>query len=187
MIKNGDDVLFLLLSLPEYAATTTIVGTIMSNQGLEQALAKLNKKFIRTKVGDKYVAEALTTNNLPLGGETSGHTIIQKHKPTSDGIFVSLKVLEAVISNNNWELKTFEAYPQVLLNIPIANKKDLSAAPFSEIISTYEKKLPTGRILVRYSGTEKILRVMTEAQSQELAVSTAQALAQELQKALATD
>jgi len=184
ILKNGDDVLFLLLSLAEYAATKTIVGTVMSNQGLEQTLVQVNKKLLRTQVGDKYVAQALVANNLPLGGEVSGHTIIQNYMPTSDGIFVALKVLQAVIATNNWQLKTFDAYPQVLLNIPIAQKKDLSLPPLSIIITTYEKKIPAGRILVRYSGTEKILRVMTEAQSYELAHSVAQELAQELQQAL---
>lgn len=186
-IKNGDDVLFMLLTLPEYAATPTIVGTVMSNQGLEQALACMHKKLIRTKVGDKYVAEALATNKLQIGGEVSGHTIIYDYMPTSDGIFVALKILKAAIINNNWDLKTFRAFPQILLNIPIKNKKDLSVPPLSTIIATHEKNLKDGRILVRYSGTENILRVMTEAQSQEQAQATAQELAQELQQALAQD
>ncbi len=187
VIKNGDDILFLLLSLPEYTSTPAIVGTVMSNQGFEQALIKLNKKLLRTKVGDKYVAEALAKNKLPLGGEISGHTIIQDYMPTSDGIFVALKVVQAAKLHNNWELTTFAAFPQILLNLPIANKKDLTCPPLSTIIAAYEEKLSTGRILVRYSGTEKILRVMTEAPSQELASLTAQSLAQDLQKALAND
>lgn len=186
-IKNGDDVLFLLLTLPEYATTQAIVGTVMSNQGFEQALDKLNKKLIRTKVGDKYVAEALASNKLALGGEISGHTIIYDYMPTSDGIFVALKILKAALITNNWELKTFTAFPQVLLNLPIKNKKDLNIEPFSTIVATYEKTLKDGRILVRYSGTENILRVMTEAQSQEQAKTTAQELAQALQHALAQD
>jgi phosphoglucosamine mutase len=182
-IKNGDDVLFLLLSLPEYASTPVVVSTVMSNQGLENALNKLHKRLIRTKVGDKYVAEALVTNNLPIGGEVSGHTIIKDHMPTSDGIFVALKILEAAIIHNNWNLTTFQAFPQILLNIPINNKKDLSKPPLSNIIASYEQKLTNGRVLVRYSGTEKILRIMIEAHTQELAQNTAKALAQELQQA----
>ncbi len=186
-IKNGDDVLFLLQTHPEYKAAQTIVGTVMSNQGFEQALAALGKKLIRTKVGDRYVAEALVKDHLSIGGEISGHTIIRDYMPTSDGIFVALKVLEAVIINQNWDLTTFNAFPQVLLNIPIQNKKDLAVDPFPDIIATYEKLLPTGRILVRYSGTENILRVMTEAESLQLAQTTAQELAQELQKFLTQD
>ncbi len=186
-IKNGDDVLFLLQTLPEYKTVNTLVGTVMSNQGLEQALATLNKKLIRTKVGDRYIAEALVTNDLPIGGEISGHTIIRDYMPTSDGIFVALKVLEAVIINQNWNLTTFDAFPQILLNIPIKSKKDLATPPIANIISAYEKKMVDGRILVRYSGTENILRVMTEAKSLQLAQTTAEELAQELQKILSTD
>ncbi len=104
---------------------------------------------------------------------------------TSDGIFVALKIAEAAFIHNNWLLETFDAFPQILLNIPVNNKKDLTKHPFLDIITTYEKQLPSGRILVRYSGTEKILRVMTEAQSQEHAFSVAQALANELQHELA--
>jgi phosphoglucosamine mutase len=185
IIKNGDDILFLLLTLPEYATTSTVVGTIMSNKGFEQALNKSNKKLIRTNVGDKYVAESLVANNLSLGGELSGHTIIKDYMTTSDGIFVALKIAEAAFIHNNWLLETFDAFPQILLNIPVNNKKDLTKHPFLDIITTYEKQLPSGRILVRYSGTEKILRVMTEAQSQEHAFSVAQALANELQHELA--
>lgn len=184
VVKNGDDVLFLLLSLPEFATTETIVGTVMSNQGFENALQQLNKKLIRTPVGDKYVAQALQEYNLPLGGEISGHTIIQSYMPTSDGVFVALKVLEAVIQKENWQLETFSAYPQVLLNIPVVGKKDLSLPPLSTIITKYEKELQGGRVLVRYSGTENILRVMTEAASREIATNVAQALAHALQKEL---
>lgn len=184
-IKNGDDVVFLLLEHPEYATTTTLVGTIMSNQGLEQSLARMGKKLIRTNVGDKYIAQALEENKLPLGGEISGHTIVRDYLPTSDGIFVALKVLESVIVHNNWDLKTFQAYQQVLINLPVAHKKDLSIPPLSTIIDRYKQKLPQGRILVRYSGTEKLLRVMAEDQSPELAHNVAEALAHELQNALA--
>ncbi len=182
--KDGDDIIALLLGLSRYKDLPTVVGTVMSNQGYENYLVELGKKLIRTSVGDKYVAAKLEEEGLPLGGELSGHIIIKDYLTTGDGIFVALKVLEAVITHNNWDMKTFEKYPQVLINVPIAHKQDLSMQPFVQIIEDHKKLLGTGRVIVRYSGTEPLLRVMIEAATLDLASAVANDLAYVLQKTL---
>jgi phosphoglucosamine mutase len=186
-IKDGDDMLALLINLPEFCKTNTIVSTIMSNTGFEKHINSNQKKLIRTNVGDKYVSFVLEKEKLPLGGEPSGHIIIRDYLPTSDGIFVALKILESVIINNNKELITFKKYPQVSINLPVKHKRDLNLKPYSEIISSYEKILKNGRLIIRYSGTENILRIMAEAPIIKEAQDIADNLAKELQKELSKD
>jgi phosphoglucosamine mutase len=183
-IKNGDDILALLSTHPLYQSQETLVGTIMSNQGLAQHLASQGKKLIRTPVGDKYVAEQLHQNNLVLGGEQSGHIIMRDYLPTGDGIFTALRVLETVIFSGNWELTTFTKYPQLLINIPVLAKKDLSQNPLASIITDYKAQLPMGRFEIRYSGTENLLRVMIESDSITSANSIGSALASALKAEL---
>jgi phosphoglucosamine mutase len=181
-IKNGDDLLAILLQHKDLKNERTIVGTIMTNHGFEHHLKKNNKSLIRTKVGDKYVAAQLEEQNLMLGGEASGHIIIKNYLNTGDGIFVALKVLESVMENNNWEMKTFVKTPQFLINVPIVEKKDLNKEPLSPIIQDYKTKLIDGRIVVRYSGTENLLRVMVEDQTIDSAHAIAKNLSAELEK-----
>jgi phosphoglucosamine mutase len=119
-----------------------------------------------------------------LGGEISGHTIIRAYLPTSDGILVALKVMESVMLCDNWDMRTFAKFPQVLINVPVAQKKDLAQSPFVGLIAGAERVLADGRLVVRYSGTENLLRVMAEAPTQELAQSVANDLAHVLQDAL---
>jgi phosphoglucosamine mutase len=176
-VRNGDDILWLVTTLAEFSDITAVVGTVMTNQGLELALADRGIKLLRTAVGDKYVSAALDEHNLALGGEISGHTIVRGYQASSDGLFVALKVLEAMIQNNNFDMQTFTKYPQVLLNIKINQKKDLSQPPFVTLINEYENLLKNGRLLVRYSGTEKLLRIMTEAEDEMLALQVANDLA----------
>lgn len=183
-VKDGDDMIALLLNLLAYQNLETVVGTVMTNKGFENYLAAQNKKLIRTSVGDKYIAAKLDEKQLPLGGETSGHIIIKDYLTTGDGIFVALKVLESIMSNNNWDMKTFEKYPQVLINVSVAHKQDLSQQPFAKIIDYHATLLQGGRLLVRYSGTESLLRVMTEAATLDVASSVASDLARELQEKL---
>jgi phosphoglucosamine mutase len=184
LVKDGDDILALLLDLPVYKSLPTVVGTVMTNQGFENHFVSRGKAVIRAKVGDKYVAAKLEEENVPLGGEISGHIIIKDYLTTGDGVFVALKVLESMIVNDNFDMNTFAKFPQVLINVPVVHKKDLTQHPYSLIIAEYEKKLGQGRILVRYSGTEHLLRVMTEATTHEVAQTVAQALATRLQEAL---
>lgn len=182
-VKTGDDVLAILMQLPQYQNATKIVGTVMSNQGLEEAVKKQNKEFIRTSVGDKHIAAKLEEEKLLLGGEPSGHTIMRDYLATGDGIFVALRVLEAMILNKNWEMESFEKFPQILINVPVANKRDLTQSPFKEIIKEQEERI-NGRILVRFSGTENLLRVMTEAKDLQEAKNIAETLANSLKELL---
>jgi len=185
-IKDGDDILALLLSLPAYNQARALVGTIVSNQGLEvYCQNELGKNFIRANVGDKHVAAELEKNNLVLGGEPSGHIILNDYMKTGDGIFVALKVLEAMICNDNWDMHTFTKYPQVSINVPVAQKKDLKEQPFAAILEKYEQELENkGRLIVRYSGTESVLRVVVEAVDSARANTIAQQLADQLKAAL---
>jgi phosphoglucosamine mutase len=183
-IIEGDDILALLSEHPKVASTKTIVGTIMSNLGLELHLKKEGKHLIRTQVGDKYISAQLQENNLLLGGENSGHIIIKDYMNSGDGIFVALKLLETILITKNWNIKLFEKIPQILINVPVLNKKDLTLQPYAKIINEQEQILKKGRIIVRYSGTEKLLRVMVEEQDNILANNVAKTLVEKLKNAL---
>jgi phosphoglucosamine mutase len=183
-LKDGDDILFLLLSHPRYQAMKTVVGTVVSNQGLEEELVRQGKQFIRTAVGDKYVAVGMEEHDVLLGGENSGHVILRDYLLTGDGIFVALRLLEVLETQKNSRMQSFTKFPQALINVPVAEKKDLAQEPYAGIIAAYKERLGSGRLLVRYSGTESLLRVMAEASSTASATSVAQELAQALQKAL---
>ncbi|MFA6262950.1 MAG: hypothetical protein WCW33_00430 [Candidatus Babeliales bacterium] len=186
MIKDGDDILTLLLNLPSYQNIAHVVGTLFTNKGFEEYLVGQGKHLFRTKVGEKYVASKLEEENLPLGGEVSGHIITRDYSATGDGIFVALKVLEAIIATHNWDMVTFKKFPQVLINVPVRHKHDLALQPYAALIEEYERTMSPGRVIVRYSGTEPLLRVMTEAPTHEQAHCVAKKLAEALQKALET-
>lgn len=185
IIKNGDDVLALLSHHTKYTKESAIVGTIMSNQGLDVYLKNHNKQLIRTSVGDKFVAKALQQEKLSLGGEQSGHIIAHDYLSIGDGIFAALRIVETVKQTNNWDLKTFEKFPQVLINVPIRQKKDLNEAHLTHIIETSKAQLNNGRLIVRYSGTEPILRVMVEEFLYDDAQRICIQLSEHLQKELA--
>ncbi|MBA3752195.1 phosphoglucosamine mutase [Candidatus Dependentiae bacterium] len=183
-IRDGDDTLALLLTHPDYKGTQGVVSTIMANHGLEAHLSSLNKKLIRTAVGDKHVLEGLKKHHLYLGGEPSGHTIITPLISTGDGILVALKVLETMIITGNHSFATFEKYPQVSVYLPITLKKDLSLKPFTDYITASKDRLKTGRLLIRYSGTEPLLRIMVEDKDSALCSSIATELAHQLKPLL---
>ncbi|MFI5332494.1 MAG: phosphoglucosamine mutase [Candidatus Babeliales bacterium] len=161
-IKDGDDMLALLLDHPRYCTTPTVVGTDMTNQGFLSFLKQRNISLIRTKVGDKYIAQCLEQQQLILGGEQSGHIIMRDYLDTGDGLCTALRVLEAMSITNNWDMNTFTKFPQLLINIPVAVKKDLSAPAIASIIEQGNAQLKSGRLVVRYSGTENVLRIMIE-------------------------
>jgi len=184
IVADGDDVLVMLMNHPAYASCKTVVSTIMANQGLELYINSVGKTLIRTSVGDKYVAAYLEEHALPLGAEPSGHVIIRDFLGTSDGIFVGLKVLESMILTHNKDLITFTKYPQSLVSVHVNVKKDLSEPPLSTIIQDYKKNLENGRLIVRFSGTEHVLRVMVEASDKKRAETIACDLAHALQQAL---
>lgn len=180
VIKDGDDILALLAQHPAYSNQTTIVATIMSNEGLNLHLNQQTKQLIRTNVGDKHVVKRLEDDNLIIGGEPSGHIILQDFINTSDGIFAALKVLESIIAHNNWQLDSFTRMPQIVKNLTIKEPKSLDDEPLASIVREYKKELKNGRIVVRYSGTEPILRIMVETLDQRHAEYLANNLYDEL-------
>lgn len=151
----------------------TVVTTIMSNIGLYKAFDVMDIDYEKTAVGDKYVYENMTTNGHCLGGEQSGHIIFSKHATTGDGILTSLKIMEAVVENKKTLaqlIEKVEIFPQLLVNVRVTDKKlaqedkDVRAV-VQEVASLLGED---GRILVRESGTEPLVRVMVEAKTDEL-------------------
>jgi phosphoglucosamine mutase len=183
-IRDGDDILALLLDHPIYKKTPIVVGTIMTNKGLEVWLEERKYNLFRTPVGDKYIARKLQQDDLIIGGEQSGHTILHDYLPSGDGIFTALRVMESIIYTDNATMQTFKRFPQILINVPIKNKKDLTQEPFASIIKHNEQKLSNGRLVVRFSGTEQKLRVMVENDNEIQANEIGHTCATELQKAL---
>jgi phosphoglucosamine mutase len=147
-----------------------VVATVMSNIGLELALKELGIDLVRTKVGDKYVMDEMQKRDLSLGGEQSGHLIFSEHLFTGDGLITALNVLKTMATTGR-ELGDLAddliTYPQVLLNLKVRRKADLQAIPqIAAVMKNVEQQLGArGRLLVRYSGTEPLLRVMLEGQN----------------------
>jgi phosphoglucosamine mutase len=183
-VLDGDDVLWLISTLPEFSSLQCLVGTVMSNLGLEQALSSRGICLFRSEVGDKNVSNLLKQKQLILGGEPSGHTILRNYLASSDGIFVALKVAEAIKVTENGEMKTFVHLPQVAINIPIKIKTDLSKEPLGTIIEEAKNRNLGTKIIVRYSGTEMLLRIMVESSEESLAKSIASGLVDELKACL---
>ena len=151
----------------------TVVTTVMSNFGLYKAFDELGIDYAKTAVGDKYVYEYMMMNSCRLGGEQSGHIIFSKHASTGDGILTSLKVMEAMLAGKktlSQLCEGFTFYPQVLKNVRVADKKTAREDPDVQAAVAEVTQLlgDTGRILVRESGTEPVIRVMVEAESKEV-------------------
>jgi len=156
-----------------------IVATVMSNIGLELALKPLGIELVRTSVGDKYVMEEMLKRNLSLGGEQSGHIIFSDYLFTGDGLCTALNVLRTVALSGRTlaDLAAdLTAYPQVLLNVRVRKRVELHDVPaVADAIARVEARVAgRGRLLIRYSGTEPLLRVMLEGQQQDEIRSWAQ-------------
>ena len=154
-------------------SNNTIVTTIMSNLGLYKACDKIGMKYEKTAVGDKYVSENMVRNGHSLGGEQSGHIIFGKYATTGDGILTSLMVMEAMLEQKLSLGKLCEEvkiYPQLLKNVRVADKKTAREnEAVTAVVNAVAKSLgDDGRILVRESGTEPVIRVMVEAATDEL-------------------
>ena len=150
---------------------SAIVATVMSNIGLEVALREAGIETVRCAVGDKHVMEEMLARGLVLGGEQSGHVIFSEHLPTGDGLATSLNVLRTMAATGRdlADLASdLTAYPQVLMNVRVRRKVELRTIPqVAEVLSSVESRLAgNGRLLVRYSGTEPLLRVMLEGRDQ---------------------
>jgi phosphoglucosamine mutase len=148
-----------------------VVGTLMSNYGLEKFFKSKKIKFIRANVGDRYVKEKMKKNNFNLGGEQSGHIILGKFATTGDGLLVALEVLFAIRKGRKASdfLNKFQKTPQILKNIEVKDKEIIKNIEVKKSIKIAEKLIKgQGRILVRKSGTESKIRVMAESNNEEL-------------------
>jgi phosphoglucosamine mutase len=170
----------------------TLVTTVMSNIGLDRTIKKAGGKVIRTQVGDRYVVEEMVRGDYNLGGEQSGHTIFLDYNTTCDGILTALQVL-AIMKQKERSLdemaKVMEPLPQVLYNVKVKEKRNLSGFPeIEKRIREIEKTLgQSGRILIRYSGTEPLLRIMVEGEDETKLRRDAQDLVGLVEKYLGAD
>jgi phosphoglucosamine mutase len=166
-----------------------IVATVMSNLGLELGLKESGIDLVRCPVGDKYVMEEMLKRDLSLGGEQSGHIIFSDHLFTGDGIATALNVLRT-IADTGRELSDLASqlvtYPQVLVNVRVKQKRELHSVPaIASIMDRVEARLGNeGRLLVRYSGTEPLLRVMIEGKDQRQIQSWAHEIADSVKQHL---
>lgn len=184
-VIDGDQMMAILaVSLKQRGllARDTLVATVMSNLGLRRAMAERGIRLLETKVGDRYVLEELDAQELSLGGEQSGHIIFRDHATTGDGILTGLQ-LAAEMARTGKTLSELAAvmtvYPQVLVNVPGVDQHALDGdAGVADAVRAAEAKLgDTGRVLLRPSGTEPLVRVMVEAADHEAAASIAEQLA----------
>ena len=169
--------------------TGPVVGTLMSNLGMEHALKKLGIELIRANVGDRYVLEMMSEHNSILGGENSGHIICLDKTTTGDGIIAALQVMAEMQDSGKslHDLKSgMKKYPQILINIRTAEKVDLATnEPLQKAVQDIEEKLgDRGRVLLRASGTEPLIRVMVEGDDADLVNKYAQQLSEDVKKAI---
>ncbi len=172
-VVNGDHILYILGDYMRQMGqldNNTVVTTVMSNFGLYKALDEKGIGYAKTKVGDKYVYEYMVKNGCRLGGEQSGHIIISKYATTGDGILTSLKMMEVMLAKKKKLSQLTEGltiYPQVLKNVRVVSKPEAQNDPEVQkaVAEVAEELGDTGRILVRESGTEPVIRVMVEAPS----------------------
>ena len=171
-ILDGDPIMAMLaldLHRQGQLAKQTVVGTVMSNFGLERAMTKAGITLVRTAVGDRYLLERMSADGYNFGGEQSGHFIFLDHNTTGDGLLSALQVLSLMKRTDKSLLelaRAMTAVPQVLLNVKVAKKPALDTVPeLQQAIRDSEQRLNgSGRVLVRYSGTEPLLRVMVEGE-----------------------
>jgi phosphoglucosamine mutase len=191
-VVNGDAVLLLAardLADRGLLTNSTVVATTMSNMGLEAALKRSQIKMLRAPVGDKYVLEQMLSTGAALGGEQSGHIIFAGRSTTGDGLLTALLLLDIVhrsgrtLAQLTADLKTF---PQVIVNVHVREKPPLDRIPtVAAAIAAAEAALAdSGRVVIRYSGTESLARVMIEAESEPLMHLHATAIASAIREKL---
>ena len=175
-ILTGDHILYfcgLYMNKLNELDKNTVVATVMSNMGLEKALSENGIKVEKTDVGDKYVYEAMIREGYCLGGEESGHIIFSKFASTGDGLITALKIMEVLIESKLEASKLtdgFKMYPQKVKNVRVSDKDKIMNNPeIKNLVSKVSKELTNkGRVLLRKSGTEPVIRVMVEAETDEL-------------------
>ena len=185
-VIDGDYILMILahsLMSENKLNKKTVVGTVMSNLGFVNAMEADGVAVVKTAVGDRYVLENMLVNNYSLGGEQSGHVILREFSNTGDGLLTALQVMQVVAKSKKSlsELASkMQKYPQVLINVKDVKREKLAASnKISDYIADQEKTLGSnGRILVRASGTESLIRVMVEAKEMQTAQKIADSLAE---------
>lgn len=191
-VVNGDAVMLLLareLQMQGHLTHNMLVATTMSNMGLEAALRQSGIRMLRAPVGDKYVLEEMKKTGAVLGGEQSGHIILSETATTGDGLLTALKVLEIVARSGKplaELIAGLKVFPQVIKNVRVREKHPLEQVPAVQAaIADAQRDLDgSGRVVVRYSGTEALARVMIEAESSEKMEKHADAIATAIQKTL---
>ena len=173
-ILDGDDLLYILaFANPNRTGVWSgVVGTKMSNLGLEDAITKLGYKFVRADVGDKYVSDMLTKKGWMLGGETSGHIICKDLVSTGDGTIAALKVISSLLileKKPSEILANYTKIPQVNKAVNVENKDIINDTDLQSLIKEIESDITVGRVLVRPSGTEPKIRIMIEAPEKKVA------------------
>ncbi len=189
-ILSGDHILYVYARYMKERGklvTNTVVTTVMSNFGLYKAFDEVGIEYAKTDVGDKYVYEYMASHGNRIGGEQSGHIIFSKYASTGDGILTSLKVMEAMLAKKAPLSKLAEElviYPQVLMNVSVTDKKAAMEDPavLAAVRAEEEKLGADGRILVRASGTEPLVRVMVEAENEDLCQIHARQIVQAMRK-----
>ena len=175
-VVNGDLILYVCAVYMKengMLENNTVATTIVSNLGLYKAFEAAVIDFVKTQVGDKYVYESMAKNDYCIGGEQTGHVIFSRYAATGDGILTALKIMEVILEKKmplSKLISPVTIYPQEQQNIRVRNKTDVKRDPdILELIRSVEEELgDTGRILVRESGTEPVIRVMVEAKTQEI-------------------
>ncbi len=189
-LYNGDELLYLMAldRLERHQSVPGVVGTLMTNMAIEVALRARGVQFVRAKVGDRYVLEELARHGWLLGGEGSGHLLALDRQSTGDGLVSALQVLEACVRSGRTLselLADVTLFPQVLVNVQLVPGQDWKNNPrLAEGVKAVEAELGNaGRVLIRASGTEPLVRVMVEAADEELANRSAQYLADTIRAA----
>ena len=175
-VVSGDHILYIYgryMKERGKLANNTVVTTVMSNFGLYKAFDEIGIDYAKTKVGDKYVYEYMSENDCRIGGEQSGHIIFSQYANTGDGILTSLKIMQVVMDRKKKlsELASpVTIYPQVLKNVRVTDKTEAQNDPdvVLAVQGVADELGDTGRILVRESGTEPVVRVMVEAESEQV-------------------
>ena len=182
-VVDGDTILAILAQrLQAEAGLKAVVTTVMTNMGFKQAMSALGLDVIQTKVGDRYVLEAMRAQEVPLGGEQSGHVILLDHATTGDGVLTAVQLLAAIASSGGRlaDLATvMQRMPQVLVNVRGVDRDGLDAATrvWAAVAAEEQALAGSGRVLLRASGTEHLVRVMVEADDEAKANEVAERLA----------
>jgi phosphoglucosamine mutase len=189
-VIDGDESIYVIACnyLQSGSFNGGVVGTLMSNMGLELALADMDVPFARSKVGDRYVMEMLKQKGWQLGAENSGHVINLNHTSTGDGIIAALNVLTAICNSGKtlYELRQgMKKLPQILVNVRFSGNNDplVNEAVIAAVDRVNEKLIGRGRVLLRKSGTEPLIRVMVEGPEHDEVTALAHEIADAVKQA----